>query len=74
MHELLEKAFDRAASLPAPAQEALAQRVLAELEADARWDDLLSRPESDDLLTRMADRALAAHRSGETKPLDPDDL
>ena len=74
MHQLLEKAFDRASSLPSSEQEALARRVLAELDADARWDDLFARPESDDLLTQMADRALAAHRDGQTRPLDIDDL
>ena len=57
-------------ALPLYDQEALAQRVLAELDADARWDDLFARPESDDLLTRMADRALDAHRDGQTRPLD----
>ncbi|MEM1118643.1 MAG: hypothetical protein AAF845_01580 [Bacteroidota bacterium] len=74
MHRLLEEAFDRASSLPAQEQEALARRVLAELDADVQWDDLLARPESDDLLTRLADEALAAHREGRTRPLDPDDL
>jgi alkylhydroperoxidase family enzyme len=74
MHQLLEKAFDRASSLPAPEQEALARRVLAELDADVCWDDLLARAESDDLLTRLADRALDAHRAGRTRPLDSDDL
>ncbi len=74
MHHLLEEAFDRAAGLPPSDQEALARRVLAELDADARWDDLFARPESDDLLTRLADRALDAHRAGLTRPLGPDDL
>jgi hypothetical protein len=74
MHQLLEEAFDRAASLPAQEQEALARRVLAELDADARWDDLFAQPESDDLLVRLADEALAAHRDGRTRPLNPDAL
>ncbi len=74
MHQLLEQAFDRASELSPSEQEALARRVLAELDADARWDKLLAHPESDDLLTRMADRALAAHRADQTRPLDPDEL
>ena len=74
MHRLPEKAFDRAASLPTREQKALAQRVLAELDADARWDELLARTDSDDLLTQVADEALAAHREGQTRPLGPDDL
>ena len=74
MHRLLEEAFDRASSLSAEEQEALARRVLAELDADAQWDALLARPESDDLLARLADRALGAHKAGRTRPLDLDDL
>ncbi len=74
MHQLLEKAFERASSLPVSEQEALARRVLAELEADTRWDDLFARPESEDLLTRLADQALEAHRTGQTRPLDLGDL
>jgi hypothetical protein len=74
MNQLLEKAFDRAAALPDSEQEALARRVLAEIEADTCWDALFAEPESDDVLTRMADRALEAHRSGQTHRLDPGDL
>ena len=71
-HHLLEKAFDRASSLPTSEQEALARRVLAELDADSQWDALLAKQESDDLLTQMADRAIKAHRERKTTPLDPD--
>ena len=74
MNQLLEKAFTRASALPTAEQEALARRVLAELDADERWDELFARPESDDLLTRMADRALEAHRGGQTRRLNPDEL
>lgn len=70
MHPLLEQAVNRASTLSPADQEALAQRVLAELDADTRWDDLFARPESDDLLTRLADRALGAHRDGQARPLD----
>ena len=70
MHPLLEQAVNRASTLSPADQEALAQRVLAELDADTRWDDLFARPESDDLLTRLADRALGAHLDGQSRPLD----
>ena len=70
MHPLLEQAVNRASTLSPADQEALAQRVLAELDADTRWDDLFARPESDDLLTRLADRALDAHRGRQARPLD----
>ena len=74
MHPLLEQALDRASTLSPADQEALARRALAELDADARWDNLSAQPESDDLLTRLADRALDAHRDGRTRPLDVRDL
>ena len=74
MTRLLEKAFQRAAQLPEDEQDDFARLMLAELEADQRWADLFARPESEDLLGRMADEALQAHRRGDSQPLDPDDL
>ena len=74
MTELLQQAFDRASKLPEKQQDTLARLVLAELDSEQRWQELFSRPESEDLLERMADEALAAHRSGQTKPLSLKDL
>jgi hypothetical protein len=71
MTQLLEKAFSEAARLPDHEQDEFARLMLAELEAERRWADLLARPESEDLLTRLADEALAAHRAGRTRRLDP---
>ncbi|MGI9175124.1 MAG: hypothetical protein ACR2GR_07390 [Rhodothermales bacterium] len=48
--------------------------MLAELESEQRWAELFARPESEELLERLADEALAAHRAGQTRPLDPDEL
>ncbi|NNJ27977.1 hypothetical protein [Alienimonas chondri] len=70
MTSLLTQAFDRAAELSEESQDALARQLLAELDADRRWDDAFASPRSEDLLTRLADRALATHRNGETEPLD----
>ena len=36
--------------------------------------ELFSRPESEDLLERPADEALAEHRAGRTRPLPLEDL
>ena len=72
--QLLEKAFERASQLPDDEQDEFARLMLAELESEQRWADLFSLPESEDLLERLADEALAAHRAGRTKPLNPEDL
>lgn len=72
MTELLQKAFDQAATLPPEDQDAIAARLIDEIESERRWDDLFSR--SQDLLEKMANEALAEHRSGLTEPLDPDNL
>ena len=74
MTEILQQAFDKAAELPEDRQEAFARFLLAELDSELRWDELFSRPESEDLLERMAAEALEAHRAGLTKPLNPEDL
>jgi hypothetical protein len=72
MTELLQKAFDRAAALPPEEQDAIATRLIDEIESESKWDDLFSR--SQDLLEKMANEALTEHRRGLTEPLDPDNL
>lgn len=68
MTTLLEKAFEAAAKLPQEAQNALAERILAELEADARWDMLIEQ--SQDVLEAWAQEALAEHQAGKTMPVE----
>ena len=70
----LHQAFERASELPREEQDRFARFIMAELESERRWEELFSRPESEDLLERMADEALAEHRAGLTQPLDPDAL
>ena len=72
MTKLLKKAFEEAAKLPDEDQDALGQAVLAELASERRWDELFAR--STDVLSELAEEALAEHRAGRTKPLDPDRL
>ena len=74
MNQLLKEAFDRAAGLPPEEQDRFAKFLLAELDADREWDQLLTLSESDQLLDRLADQALSEHRSGRTLPLRPTDL
>lgn len=74
MTVLLKKVFERAAKLPKGEQEKFALHMMAELESEEQWASLFSRPESDEILSRLADESLEAHRSGRTRLLDPDDL
>ena len=50
MTELLQQAFEQAAKLPQTQQDTFARFLLAELDSERRWDELLNRPESEDLL------------------------
>ena len=74
MNDLLQKAFERASTLPTNEQEKFARFLLAELESEQQWAELFSRPESEKLLDRLADEALSDHHAGRTRPLDQDDL
>ena len=72
MTHLLEKAFAEASRLPERDQDAIAEVVLAELASEERWSKLFEG--SQDVLADLAEEALAEHRAGKTKPLEPDDL
>lgn len=66
MTKLLEKAFEAASKLPAEEQDALAASILAEVEAERRWDALFEG--SVPALEQLADQALDEHRRKETLP------
>jgi hypothetical protein len=72
MTKLLERAFTEASKLPDSEQDAFARWILEELGAEKRWDTAFAN--SQDLLSRLADEALAEHRAGKTEVLDPDKL
>ena len=74
MTQLLEEAFERAATLPEADQDRFARFLLAELESDRRWLELFANPASEELLEGLADRALSEHRAGRTRPLAADEL
>ena len=69
MNQLLQKAFERAAELSRAEQDRFARFLLAELESERQWAELFARPESEDLLERLADEAVSEHRAGQTRPL-----
>jgi hypothetical protein len=68
MTKILEKAFKKASKLPEVNQNALAKWLLDELEADRDWEKKFA--ESEDVIERLANEALQAHRKGKTKDLD----
>jgi len=72
MTKLLKKAFTEASQLPEAEQDALAERLLAEIDSDRQWNEAFAK--SGDLLRRLADEALEEHRAGLTQDLDPDRL
>ena len=67
MTQLLEKALSLVAKLPAPEQDAVAAIVMEELASEQRWTDSFAK--SQDLLAKLAEKALIDHAAGRTKPL-----
>ena len=72
MTKLLKKAFEEASRLPEMDQNAFAKWVLEELHSERAWSK--SFAESEDVLEKLADEALAEKRKGETVPLALDRL
>ncbi|MBM4329332.1 MAG: hypothetical protein FJ118_19480 [Deltaproteobacteria bacterium] len=68
----LEKAFVAASKLPAKEQDAFAEWILEELASERRWQQAFAR--SGDALAKLAEEALAEHRAGRTRELDPERL
>ena len=74
MSQLMEQALEKARQLPEHDQEAIAAIILQEIESEQRWNELFARPESADLLARMAEEALAEAKAGRTVRLDSNEL
>lgn len=72
MTNLLDEAYAAAKELPEDEQEMIGAVLLQEIDADRRWEELLSQPSP--VIERMIDKALENHRLGKTLPLDPDTL
>ncbi len=72
MTKTLQRAVRRIAALPARDQDEFARWMIEELADEARWDHALRRSQS--RLGRMARAALADHKGGRTRRLDPDRL
>lgn len=72
MTQLLAKAFAEATRLPEEDQNSLGASILADLEAERRWDEAFAT--SSDQLADLADEVLREHAAGKTRELDPDRL
>jgi hypothetical protein len=72
MTKMLQKALEEASRLPPDEQDALAARILEEIDSERRWDELFSK--SPHVLEKLAEEAKAELRAGLTEPLDPDKL
>jgi hypothetical protein len=69
MTRLMETALAEASKLSDELQDSLAAVILQEIDSERRWDELFGRPQSQTLLDRLADQAIAAHRAGRTRKL-----
>jgi len=67
MTQLLEKALNEVAKLPASEQDAFAAILLEELASEQRGSESFAK--SQDLLAKLAEKALADHAAGRTRPL-----
>jgi hypothetical protein len=72
MTKALEEVLRQVSRLPEAEQDALAEAIKAEIGAEKDWDK--SFVGSLDVLDRLADEAIADHRAGRTKPIDPDTM
>jgi hypothetical protein len=75
MTALLQKAFEQAARLPNDLQDDVAAKlpeVLKDPQGEMQWDEAFRR--SEDLLERLADRALAQLEAGRTQRKGFDEL
>ena len=68
----LEQAFTEASKLSPKEQDALTDRVIAELRSEKKWDRLFAN--SQEVLSKLAFEALAEYHSGQTQELNPDQL
>jgi hypothetical protein len=65
-----EEAIAKAAALPPQEQDALAALLLAEIEDEQRWEELLSDSRTPGLVQRLAAEAVAEDEAGLTEPLE----
>ena len=67
MTQLLEKAINKAHALPKHEQDVLASIMLDEIASEKKWSASFAK--SQNLLSVLADEAIAEHVAGKTQPL-----
>ena len=72
MTTLLQQAFEKASQLPADLQDQLAQDLLEDIAGELQWDTILAH--SEDLLEKLAQKALQEFEAGHTRPQGYDEL
>lgn len=72
MTVLLKEAFDKVSRLPEARQDEIAKEILAEIEAEERWDETFKKTE--DKLGKLADKALEDFKAGKFKKMGFDEL
>jgi hypothetical protein len=68
MTALLEKAISRVSGLPSKQQNEIARFVLAEIDAEVKWDTSFKNSQNE--LATLAGVALAERRRGKTRKMD----
>lgn len=68
----LELVFSEIEKLPPAEQNQFAAWILEELHSEQRWSKLFT--DSSDMLSSLADEALAEHKAKKTEKLNPDTL
>ncbi|PSO50611.1 MAG: hypothetical protein BRC33_02645 [Cyanobacteria bacterium SW_9_44_58] len=72
MTELFEKAIERIKRLEASEQDAIAVKILEELEDEDKWNTAFAQ--SQDSLAKLAAEAMEEYNAGQTEALDSDKL
>jgi hypothetical protein len=72
MTSLLKEAFEKASRLPPDLQDQIAQHLLDEIEWEFKWDKTLAS--SDDLLEKLANKAIKDFEAGKTHQKGFDEL
>jgi hypothetical protein len=73
MPTILEQALAELKTMPAEAQEAIAQDLLDLIRSERKGDDLFADPRSEALFERMADQVRSDIAAGDVLPGDPAD-
>jgi hypothetical protein len=69
---LLNKAFEKASTLPDTIQDALAAKLLEEIEWEKKWDNTMAS--SSNQFDALAEKALREFKEGKTKKMGFDEL